>query len=47
MKTALTFAAILAAFALAGTIDYNTAAGLAAEHSNPIMTAAAGGHHVR
>ncbi len=39
MKVALTLAALFAAFAIGGTVDYDTAAALAAEHSAPVSVA--------
>lgn len=50
MKTALILAVLFAAFAIVGDIDYQTAAGMAAEHTRylPLIAAAqqGGRHHV-
>lgn len=39
MKTALALAALAAAFALVGTVDYQVAAGMAAERAHPLIAA--------
>lgn len=43
MKTALILATLFAAFGIVGEIDYQTAAGKAAEHSPPVPALAAWG----
>lgn len=43
MKTLLILAALFLAFGLAGTVDYQTAAAMAAERSQPVPALAAWG----
>ncbi len=47
MKTAIIIAAVFAAFAVAGTLDYQVAAGLSTGTHQTTLATIAGGHHAR